>query len=279
MRKALAPLVVLLAIPSLAAAGGVELAGFAGYTFPFYSQTFNYDPGPITVPIPGVAIQQSGAFQLNASGGLAAGGSLTLYPAEAIGIEFRIDSASVKVESQPATFDVNVTLPAPLDPLKSQLVLDAGTVELNSGKPLSLNLKLRTTGSTKLFASGGVSKLGDMAFSLRQPLAIGVTVVNLVTQNLEIPTIELKATPTSTGSSWGGNLGIGVQIPLGEHGGLLLEARGFYFPTQTIDWEPVIEEPLGPVASQLLNRVLDSLDTVEFKPWWVQATIGVSYRF
>ena len=278
MRKALASLVVLLATPSLAAAGGVEIAGFAGYTFPFYSQTFNYDPGPISVPIPGVSIQQKGAFQLDASGGLALGGSITLYASKSIGFEFRVDTASIKVESKPATFDVNVALPAPLDPVKSTLTLDAGTLELNSGKPLSFNLKLRT-GSSGLFLSGGLSRLGDMGFTLEQPVAIGVTAVNLQTGNLEIATVKLKATPAQTGSSWGGNLGIGVQIPLGEHGGLLLEGRGFYFPKQTIDWQPVIDTPLGPIASELLNRVLDNLQPVEFKPWWVQATIGISYRF
>jgi hypothetical protein len=280
MRKALASLAVLLAIPSLAAAGGVEISGFAGYTFPFYSQTFTYqhDPSSITVPIPGLSIQQKGAFELNASGGLAAGGSITLYASSGIGLEFRVDSASIKVESKPATFDVNVALPAPLDPVKSTLTLDAGTVELNSGLPLSLNLKLRT-GKSGLFLSGGVSRLGDMSFRLEQPIAIGVTAVNLQTGNLEIATVNLKATPAQTGSSWGGNLGIGVQIPLGEHGGLVFEGRGFYFPKQTIEWQPEIDTPLGPIASELLNRVLDNLQPVEFKPWWVQATIGISYRF
>ncbi len=279
MRKALASLVVLLAIPSLSAAGSVEISGFAGYTFPLYSQTFRYDPGPIDVPIAGVSIQQNGVFELKASGGLAFGGALTLYAADAVGLELRLDSASVNVTSQNASFDVNVTLPAPLDPVKSTLTLSAGTIDLNSGRPFSLNLKLRTPGSTRLFASGGISRLGDMGFSLRQNVAIGVSAVNLQTGNLEIATIDLRATPSQRGSSWGGNLGVGVQIPLGEHGGLVLEGRGFYFPKQTIQWEPVVETPLGPIPSQLLQRLLERLDPVEFKPWWVQATIGVSYRF
>ena len=278
MRKALASLVVLLAIPSLARAGGVELSGFAGYTFPFYSQTFAYGPGPVSVPITGVSIQQSGQFDLTASGGLAAGGALTLYPAEGIGFEIRYDRASIDLKPGAATFDVNMTLPAGLDPVKTSLTLDEGTGELSTSAPLSLNLKLRTTGSTKLFASGGLSRLGALDLTLSLPVAIGVTAINLQTGNLEIGTIELRAKGTPD-SSWGGNLGVGVQIPLGEHGGLVLEGRGFYFPKQTYEWEPVIDTPLGAVPSELLNRVLDSLDPVEFKPWWVQATIGVSYRF
>jgi hypothetical protein len=281
MRKALAsaPLVLLLVLPpSLAAAGGVELSGFTGYTFPFYSQTFSYGPGPISVPIEGVSITQNGAFELKTSGGLSLGGSLTLYPAETFGIELRLDSASVDLQPQNAVFDVKVTLPAPASPVQETITLEDGTGEISAPHPFSINLKLRSSGRTKLFASGGVSRMGDLNLAISQTVAIGVTVVNLQTSNLEIGTIGLRATGTP-GHHWGGNLGLGLQLPLGEHGGLVLEGRGFYFPKQTIEWEPVIDTPLGPLESELLNRVLNSLAPVEFKPWWVQATIGVSYRF
>jgi hypothetical protein len=279
MRKAPFLLVVLLAVPSLAVAGSVEISGFAGYTFPFYSQTFRYDPGPVSIPIPDVSVQQNGVFQLKASGGAALGGSLAFFPVEAVGFELRVDRASVTVKPQDASFDVNLTLPAPLDPVKSTLSLPAGSVALDSGKPLSLNLKLRSTGRAQVFLSGGISRLGNMNFSLRQNVAIGVSTVNLQTGNLEVATIDLRATPSEQGSRWGGNLGLGFQLPLGEHGGLVLEGRGFYFPKQAMTWEPIIETPLGTIQSQLLQRLLDRLEPVEFKPWWVQATIGISYRF
>jgi hypothetical protein len=279
MRKALAHLVALLAVPALATAGSVEISGFAGYTFPFYSQTLRWDPGPVSIPIPDVSVQQSGAFQLKASGGSTLGGSLALFPVEAIGFELRIDRASVTVKPQDASFDVNLTLPAPLDPVKSTLNLPAGTAALDSAKPVSLNLKLRSTGRTQVFLSGGISRLGDMNFSLRQKVAIGVSAVNLQTGNLEIATIDLRATPGETVSHWGGNAGVGFQLPLGEHGGLVLEGRGFYFPKQTMSWQAIVETPLGAVETQLLQRVLERLDPVELKPWWVQATIGISYRF
>lgn len=281
MRNALASLAVLLAVPPLAAAGSVEVSAFAGYTFPFYSQTFNYDPGPIDVPLPGVSIQQSGVFQVKASGSSVLGGAVTLYPAEVIGLELRLDSASISVQPQNASFDVNVTLPSPLAPVQSNLTLSQGTVDLGRAQPFSLNLKLRTPGRARLFASGGISRLGELNFSAQQTVAIGVTAVNLQTGNLEIGTIGLRATRTTTqmGSSWGGNLGVGLQLPLGEHGGLVLEGRGFYFAKQTIDWQPVIDTPLDAIASQLLQRVLERLPPIEFKPWWVQVTVGVSYRF
>ena len=99
MRKALASLVAVLALPSLAAAGEVEIGGFAGYTFPFYSQTYKYDPGPVTVPdLPGVSIQQSGSFELKASGGLVFGGAVALFPVDAVGFELRFDSANLTVQ-------------------------------------------------------------------------------------------------------------------------------------------------------------------------------------
>lgn len=279
MRKALALLVLLLAIPSLATAGSVEISGFAGYTFPFYSQTFQWDPGPVNIPIPDVSVQQNGVFQLKSSGGAVFGGSLAFFPLEAIGVELRIDSASVTLKPQDASFAVNLALPAPLEPVKSTLTLPAGTVQMDSAKPLSLNLKLRSPGSTHVFASGGISRLGDLNFSLRQNVAIGIRAVNLQTGNLEVATIDLRATPSQPGSHWGGNLGLGLQLPLGEHGGLVLEGRGFYFPKQAMTWAAIVETPLGTIEAQLLQRVLDRLPSVELKPWWVQATIGISYRF
>jgi hypothetical protein len=280
MRKALS-LVALLALPSLATAGEVEITGFAGYTFPFYSQTLTYDPGPITVDIPGVSIQQSGSFELKASGGPVFGGTLGLFPAEAIGFELRFDSADLSLKTQSPVYNVVASLPPPLAPVTANLSLGESEANISAAKPFSLNLKFRSTGGARLFVSGGLSYLPDMDFSLEQKVALGVSTVNLVTGNLEIATITLRAKskPGDSLSKWGGNAGLGVQFSLGEHGGLILEGRGFFFPTQTYEWEGVIETPLGTVEKQLLGRLLERIDPVEFKPWWVQATIGVSYRF
>jgi hypothetical protein len=265
--------------PSAARAGGVEITGFAGYTFPFYSQSFAYDPGPINVPIPGVSIQQSGEFKLTGKGGPAFGGAITFYPSETFGIELRVDRAEVKVETESTTYDVNVTLPAGLAPVQSTLTLEAGEATLSAPLPLSLNLKLRGAGQTHAFISGGISRLGNLDLTFRQPIAIGVSSVNLDTGNLEIPTLSVQASASDTGSSWGGNLGLGFQVALGEHGGLVVEGRGFYFPKRTIEWEGVSVGGLPAIQQELLSRTLANLPAVEFEPWWVQATIGISYRF
>jgi hypothetical protein len=282
MRKALASLIAVLALPSLAAAGEVEIGGFAGYTFPFYSQTYKYDPGPVTVDIPGVSIQQNGSFELKASGGPVFGGAVGLFPVDPIGFELRFDSANLTVKTQSPSYHVIATLPPPLAPVTANLTLKESQAKLSSAKPFSLNLKLRTSGNTRVFLSGGISYLPDLGFSLEQTVALGVSTVNLVTSNLEIATITLRAKrkPGDPKSShWGGNAGLGFRVPLGEHGGLILEGRGFYFPKQTFEWEGVVDTPLGAVQKQLLDRVLERLDSVEFKPWWVQVTIGVCYRF
>jgi hypothetical protein len=284
MRKSLlGPALLLgasLAAAPAASAGGVEISGFAGYTFPFYSQTFAYSPGPISVPIPGVSIEQGGAFELKASGGPVFGGAIAFYPTDTFGFELRLDHAEVDVKSESSTFDVKLTLPSPLPPVESTLTLPEASATLSAPLPLSLNLRLRGAGPTHFFASGGLSHLGDLEATLTQTVAIGVTAINLQTSNLEIGTVELEAVATQEdGSSWGGNLGLGFQIALGERGGLVIEARGFYFPKRTLDWKAVDVAGLPPLQLELLRRTLEELPPIEFEPWWVQATIGVSFRF
>jgi hypothetical protein len=280
MKKALAVLLTVLSLPALARAGGVEIAGFAGYTFPFYSQTFTYDPGPIEVPIPGVSLTQNGIFELKGSGGLAFAGSLTVFASDTFGFELRLDGADVTVDTKTASYTVRADLPPPLDPVFADLSLAKGTADVQGMKPFSLNVKLQTPGNVRLYVSGGASHLGTLDLTLTQTVALGVTAVNLETGNLEVATIGLKGTtPTEGQSSWGGNLGLGLRIPIGERGALVLEGRGFYFPKRTIEWEPVIENALSPLEEELLSRVLDRLDPVEFEPWWVQASVGLAIRF
>jgi hypothetical protein len=280
MRKALAALAAVLVLPALASAGGVEITGFAGYTFPFYTQTFTYDPGPVQVPIPGVSIEQSGVFELKGSGGAAFAGALTFYATESFGFEVRLDSADVTIDTKSAGYTVRAGLPPPLEPVVANLTLTKGTADVKALKPFSLNLKLQTPGHVKLFVSGGASRLGSIDLSVTQTVALGVVAVNVRTGNLEVATIGLKGTTTGQGeSAWGGNLGLGLRIPLGEKGALVLEGRGFYFPKRTIEWEPVIESPLPPLQQLLLERLRQKLQPIEFEPWWVQASIGVAYRF
>jgi hypothetical protein len=280
MRKALLLLLAVVGAPALAAAGEFELTGYAGYTFPFYSQTFKYDPGPVSVPIPGVSVEQSGSFELKASGGPAFAGGATFYVTDGFGFEVRYDHADITVETQSSSYTVRVGLPAPLDPVVADLALTAGTVDLKAAAPLSLNLKVRTGGSVRLTVSGGASRLGDLQFTAQQTIGLGVIAFNLPQNNIQIGTIGVQATAVAeTGSSWGGNFGLGLQIPIGERAALVLEGRGFYFPKRTLEWEPVLDRPLTEIEQALLERVQERLPAVEFEPWWVQATVGLAIRF
>jgi hypothetical protein len=278
MRKALVLLLALLTAPALADAGELELTGYAGYTFPFYSQSFRYDPGPVTVPIPGVTVEQGGSFELKASGGPAFAGGLTFYVTDGFGFEVRYDHADITVEAQSSSYNVRVGLPAPLDPVLATLTLTEGTADLKAATPLSLNLKLRTGGHIRLTVSGGASKLGDLEATVQQTIGLGVRKFDNVENVLEVGTIEMRAV-AEAGSSWGGNLGLGFQIPIGEHAALVLEGRAFYFPKRTLEWEPVLDRPLNEIEQALLARVQERLPPVEFEPWWVQATAGLSIRF
>jgi hypothetical protein len=280
MRKVLVPLVAALAGPAFAGAAELELAGYAGYTFPFYSQTFAYGPGPVSIPIPGVEIEQAGEFDLKASGGLLLAGGMTFFATDRFGVELRLDSADMSVDTPNNTYSVRVDLPSPHDPVLADLELERGRAEMGALTPWSFNVKLRSSGySVNFTTSGGLSRLGSLDFAIEQTVALGVVAVNLETNQLEIATLRLRGASAESESSWGGNLGIGIQINIGERGALILEGRGFYFPKRTIEWEPVIDEPLPPLQELLLERVLERLDPIEFKPWWAQATIGVAIRF
>jgi hypothetical protein len=280
MRKVLVPLVVVLVAPVFAGAAELELAGYAGYTFPFYSQTFTYGPGPVNIPIPGVQIEQGGEFELEASGGLILAGGLTFFATDRFGLELRLDSADMSVDTRSNTYSVRVDLPSPHDPVLADLELEKGRAEMRALTPWSFNVKLRSSGySVNFTTSGGLSRLGSLDFAIEQTVALGVVAVNLETNQLEIATLRLRGASAESESSWGGHLGLGIQINIGERGALVIEGRGFYFPKRTIEWEPVIDEPLPPLQELLLERVLERLDPIEFKPWWAQATIGVAIRF
>lgn len=281
MRKVLAGLVTALAAPGLAGAAELELTGFLGYSFPFYSQTFPYDSGLIDIPVPGLGIDQGGEFELKGSGGLVLGGAATVYASEGFGFELRLDSADMSVDTMTNSYTVRAELPPPHDPVTAVLELDKGGGDLKALTPWSFNLKLRSGGEALRFtASGGLSRLGNVELAIDQTVSLGVVEVNLETGELDLATVRLRsASAVESESSWGGNLGLGIQIGIGERGALVLEGRAFYFPKRTYEWARATDEPLPPLQERLLERVLERLDPVEFSPWWAQASVGLAIRF
>lgn len=281
MKKAPTALAVLLTVPALAHAAELELTGSLGYSFPFYSQTFPYNSGPIDPALPGLGIDQGGEFELKGSGGLVLGGAATFYASEGFGFELRLDSADMVVDTVSNSYTIRVELPPPHDPVTSELELDRSKANLKSPTPWSFNLKLRSGGEYLRFtASGGLSRLGNVEFAIDETVSLGVIEVNVETGELEVATIQLRsASSVESESSWGGNLGLGIQIGIGERGSLILEGRAFYFPKRTYEWERSTDEPLPPLQELLLERLMTQLEPVEFSPWWAQASVGFAIRF
>jgi hypothetical protein len=162
----------------------------------------------------------------------------------------------------------------------ANLSLTNGTADMKAAAPFSLNAKLRTPGHVRLAVSGGLSRLGDLELQIEQTIGLGVIAFDLVQSNIQVATLGVRAVASAdAGGSWGGNLGLGLEIPIGERGALVLEGRGFYFPKRTVEWEPVLDRPLSELERALLARVQENLPPVEFEPWWVQATVGFAIRF
>jgi hypothetical protein len=267
-------------------AGSVEVAVHVGQAFPFYEQTFVYDPGSTTFNIPGltsVALRQDGGFELEGSGGSALGGSVTYYLAPSVGLEARLDTAAIDIETRGAQYHVTADLPSPLPDLSTNVSLDGGTFDIERLRPLSLNLKLRTPGRVAFVASGGVSYLPTVRATAEQPIGLGATGFDPATGGFNVATVRFRAAalPEDDDSSRriGGNAGLGVLVGLGENLSMSLEGRGFLFPKHRLDWQPVLGGPLSFLEQPLLEQIRNRIDAVEFNPTFFQATIGLALRF
>jgi opacity protein-like surface antigen len=249
-----------LGLPASALPASFELALYAGKALPTYDKTFTYDPGLAFTDIPGVSVSQQGRFTLHADGGLAFGGGATVYFGGIFGIEGRIDTADVNVAVTNPTFHVSADLPAPLPDLSTDVSLAPGTVDLERLRPLSLNLKLRTSGPVRFMVSAGGSYLPAFRFALTQPLALGVTGLTPSQVNVGNLTYRAEAAPTDQEGQgrFGLNAGLGLQIAIGEHAALVAEARGFVFQKETITWSRADSRPLSAIE-QALAPELDVL--------------------
>jgi len=276
-------LVVLLALVASAAparAGSFELSAHLGRSLPTYDKTFSYDPGLAVSSIPGVTVTQDGSFTLNADGGLAVGGAATFYFAGILGLEGRLDTADVKVNVTNPVFHVRADLPSPLPDISEDLTLAQGSADLGRLRPLSLNLKLRTSGRVRFTVSAGGSYLPDFHFSLTQPLALGVT--NVTPHDITVGTLAYRADAAPVGEGqgrFGVNAGAGLQIALGDRAALVVEGRAFAFQKQTLSWRRVDSRPLSPVEAGLAAELERRLHPIEFNPTFIQATAGIAITF
>ncbi len=268
-------------LPAVAVAGGLELAGYLGRAVPTYSQSFSYAPESIPLPFPGVSVEQSGAFGLDASGGIVFGAGLTWFLADAVGIEGRIDTADVDIETTAPSFVVRVDLPSPFPDLSTDVVLDPAEVSLKRLRPLSLNLVLRTPGPVGLRVSGGASFLPDAELTVVQSVGLAGTPLDIFFDRIDVATLPIRAeaSPAEGGLRLGGNAGVGLQLRLGERLRLLGEARVFLFGAQTLQWSRVPDVELSVLEELALDEIEDQLEPIEFDLRFFNVTVGLAYSF
>jgi hypothetical protein len=286
MKNGLRLFALILFLPGTAAAGEFEVFGHLGIPFPFYSQTFTYDPGPVTLNIPNVSIQQQGTFELKGTGGTSFGFGAAYYFVKSVAIEARVDYASIDIKASAASYRVTVNLPAPLPPVNSDLDLGSGTVDLDRLSPISFNLRFQTPGKFGFGVSGGVSYLPAFGLKATQTVGLGVTQLDVGNQRLDVGTLPFQARiePVSlpgleSPSRWGFNGGVILRIPLNEKVSIVGDARYFRFSESTATWTRADSRALSEIEAMLLAQVQQRLPNITFRPEWFQVTGGLAITF
>jgi opacity protein-like surface antigen len=267
-----------LAAAPAARGGDWELAVSVGPTFPFYEQSFEFDPGAIPGP-GGVVIEDAGVFRLDGRGGLALGAALAFHPHRVFGIEARVDTADVDVRTEGARYDVRATLPPPIGTISTTVAFTEGEGDLERLRPVSLNLRLRSPGELAVFASGGISYLPGFRFVIRQPVEASIGDGPLFPVG-EV-SLPAEALPEEEGDGrWGWNAGGGLQWHVGPRVRVLLDGRYFYFQRQTLFWgDPEGAGALDIVQRDLVREITARLEPARFNPTFFQATAGVAVSF
>ena len=268
-------------VPLSAAAGELELGAHIGPTFPFYKQAFEFDPGVLAGLPANVSVQQQDTFRLDARGGLALGASASWQFSPWLGLEGRLDTADVRVRITGARYLIRVDLPTPLPDLASELDLSSGDADLHRIHSVSLNLRARTAGRTRVGASAGLSYLPSFRFVIaqgvrlqpREPLPLPATTARV--------TLPAEALPAQKDQGrLGFNAGAFVQVGVGERLALVADGRYFHFRRQTLFWgNPEIEPRLPVVEQTIVEEIAGRLDPAEFNPTFFQLTAGLALRF
>jgi opacity protein-like surface antigen len=261
----------------VASAADWEVAVHGGTTFPFYEQSFEFDPG--SVAIPGTTVTEEGVFRLDGKGGLALGASLSVQ-GRVLGLEARLDTADVRVETIGARYEISTRLPPPLPNVTTTVDLGGGDLDLERLRPVSLNLRFRSPGRTSFVASGGISYLPAFRFVVRQGVSIRLPFLASGTDVAHI-TLPAEALPGDDSEGrLGWNAGAGLHYAFGPRLALVVEGRYFRFQRQTLEWgEPESSIPLPQFQAEIVRQVAERLDPVRFNPTFFQASAGLALRF
>lgn len=256
--------VLVMAAPWRASAQGVDLTIFAGRAFPNYDERLTLRPS--SPSLPGVDITVAESPILRADGGAVFGAALA-FELGIFGIEGRIDATEVGLDFTGARYDLRGAEP-PFQNVTASLIAAEGRFDADRITLLSLNARLRTPGPVGVVVSGGFSYLPDIRVAGSLPLrleAAGFPPLPGFGADL-----TLRATPGQSEHRIGVNGGAGLRI--GGRVAVMAEVRAFYFR----EYELRFGTEQGP---EFLNDLLAAVDPVRFDPIFVNAQVGLVFKF
>ena len=268
-RPALAALVLVL-LGAMSEASGVEVAAYGGPTVPTYKQTLTLAGGAPQFQLARLSPKTEPSVE--AKGGLAVGAALTWFLTETSGIEARIDSMNVDLNSFGGTYALELG-PAGTPISSTPVTLGSGEITLRNVRPVSLNLRYQSQRRIGLGLSLGVSYLPTLGVDASPKLGVANT-------NASFP-ISLTAGPADSEqqSHIGLNGGLGLQIKLSSGLSVVGEARGFAFKRSDLQWKSTQTGALGAVEQALLQSLTSKLESPVFTPGFWTARVGVALRF
>lgn len=246
-----------------AAAQSLDVTVFTGLAYPLYDERLTLRPGGPSIP--GVDVTVSEAPVLRGDGGAVFGAALAVEFG-LVAIEGRLDTIGAGIEFSGARYDLRGNT-FPFQGVTASIVADSGRFDADRIPVLSVNARVRTPGPIGLIASGGLSYLPDITVSGSVPLAVDAP--DLPPLGLSAG-LTLRATPGQAGHRFGVNGGAGLRI--GGRVALLAEARVFYFREYELQFGTVD----GPA---LLDDLLAEADVIRFEPIFINAQVGLSFRF
>jgi hypothetical protein len=247
-----------------ASAQGFDLTVFAGRAFPIYDERLTLRPS--SPSLPGVDITVAGSPILRADGGPVFGAALA-FELGLFGIEGRLDATEVGLAFTGARYDLRGAEP-PFQGLTASIIASDGRFDADRISLLSLNARLRTPGPVGVVVSGGLSYLPDIRITGSVPLSVQAAGLPGV-PGLDAR-LALLATPGQDKHRIGVNGGAGLRA--GGRIAVMAEVRVFYFR----EYELRFATENGP---GLLDDLLAGVAPVRFEPVFVNAQVGLAFRF
>ena len=249
--------------PQRVCAQAVDLTVFAGLAYPLYDERLTIRPGDLSIPGVEVTSQSSPVFTGN--GGAVFGAALGVELG-VVGLEGRFDSIGAAIDFSGVRYDLRGTT-LPFQGLTATIAASPGRFEAERISVLSVNARIRTPGRINVVASGGLSYLPDLSVSGSVPLTVDAPQLPPLGFNAGL---TLRATPGQDSHRFGVNGGAGIRF--GGPVAVVGEVRAFYFR----EYELRLGTADGP---QILDDLLAGADPVRFRPLFLNAQVGLAFRF